>query len=165
MRGSFIGPVVDDVTDSADSSLFERAPYALWEVDLSDLVPWMEERRKEGVEDLLKYFARDPRASQRAAAQVVVKSANAMGRQMAGVPTVHLMLGKLDVLIGHETKEVFARLLAAVYRGERDIQIDGRARDVPGAPFDVLVTLKLPEGTSKWDSVIIGFVEIGRRSE
>jgi len=153
------------VTETGDNPEFENAVNALWELDLTDLAPWMDERREEGIEDLLVYFREDPRASQRAAGQIVVKAANARARQMAGVPTVHLMLGPLDVLIGQETKEIFAGILAAAYRGERDIELAGRARTVPGDPIDVQVRVGLPEDPLEWGSVMVEFEKIAPRAE
>jgi len=148
---------------TTDRRLFDRAPVALWELDLTGLVPWLEDLRARGVDDLEAVFADRPEARDECARRVRLRTANRAAVELAHAADVDEMRGPLDELVGQESMDVFTRFAEAIYRGERRVEVESAARAIDGTPLDVQATMWLPDDPAEWDSVLVGFVDITRR--
>jgi signal transduction histidine kinase len=144
-------------------SLFERAPVALWEEDISALRPAFDALRALGVTDLRRHFEEHPEFLREAASLVRIVDVNAAAVRMARVPDKSLLLGTLDRIFGRQNAGLLREELVAIFQGATTFEAEASNRTQRGERVDTLVTLVIPREGEDFDQLLVCTVDVTAR--
>ncbi|MCB2222789.1 MAG: PAS domain-containing protein [Actinobacteria bacterium] len=132
-------------TEGRDRFLFEHAPVALWDNDLTGVARWMQALRVQGVEDLRAHLALHPEALDEGIRAISTRRANRAVAALLGADDPSTLIGPIPPsLINDRTRTLFADQFAAMWDGRTvgEVEYSGPGHD--GASFRAVFTWAMP---------------------
>ena len=139
-------------SESRYRNLFESAPVAIWEEDLTAISDWFAGLRLTGVTDLAAHLAAHPGqvadATQMIRIRDVNRAAVVMNRAADKSRTASASLPRL---LTPDTHPAFAAELVGLWNGQRTLRLETHATRLNGEPMDVVMHLRVPEVAGQAD--------------
>ncbi|WP_439621974.1 PAS domain S-box protein [Gemmata sp.] len=132
-------------------NLFEAAPVAIWEEDMTGVADWFGGLRAAGVTDLAAHLAAHPHLAAAAIGMIRVRNVNQAAVAMNRAADKAELMASLPKLIGPETGPAFARELVGLWSGERALRIETRAVRLTGEPADIVLHVGVPNAGGRPD--------------
>jgi signal transduction histidine kinase/integral membrane sensor domain MASE1 len=133
-------------SESRYHNLFESAPVAIWEEDLTAVEEWFDSLRAAGVSDLAAHLAAHPGLVAVAARMIRVRDVNLAGVQMHRAAGKAELLQNLDRVFVPSTHAAMHDSLIALWKGRRTIRTECRVGRLDGGYAEQIVHLRVPEG-------------------
>jgi signal transduction histidine kinase/CheY-like chemotaxis protein len=127
-------------------NLFESAPVAIWEEDLTAVAEWFESLRAVGVRDLAAHFASHPALVSMMGRMIRVRDVNRAGVQMHRAAGKTELLQNLDRVFLPSTHAAIHDALIALWNGRRTVRMECRVGRLDGGYAEQIVHLRVPEG-------------------
>ncbi len=143
-------------------NLFEAAPVAIWEEDMTGIADWFAEMRAAGVTDLASHLDANPHLATEAIHLIRVRNVNQAAVTMNRAADKTELLASLPKLIGPETGGAFATELVGLWNGESALRIETRATRLNGEPNDIVLHLGVPNagGRPDFSRVVVLAVDV-----
>ncbi|EMI57152.1 PAS domain S-box protein [Rhodopirellula sallentina] len=103
----------DQATDSY-YAFFENSPVPLWEDNYSHIKDFIEERRREGVENFREYFRENPDAVKTCADLLQIVDVNFAAMRLHGAESKEMLLANLSAVFTEDAFRVFEEQLVAI---------------------------------------------------
>lgn len=135
-------------------TIFNAAGLAIWEGDWSAAQTLL---RRGG--------ALDAAAIDRIARTVVIRDANDAAARMFALPDRSALIGSM--LLAHYTpaaEAALGRVLAALVRGDREIEEETQFRTAAGETIDVVLRVTLPSDADGWSRVLVMALDVTERN-
>ena len=98
--------------------LFENSPLAIVEFDNTQLVPWLDQRRAEGVKDLAAYFNEHPEARMDAIQRLPLLDANEATLKLLGASSKQELIARLKEMFTENTIATRCDIIVRIWNGE-----------------------------------------------
>jgi signal transduction histidine kinase len=144
-------------------SLFERAPVALWEEDISGVRAAFAALRAQGIVDLRRHFDEHPEFLRHAARLVRIVDVNQAAVRMARVPDKNVLLDTLNRIFGRQNPELLRDELVAIFEGAASFEAEATNRTGRGERVDTQVTLVIPPEGEGADHLLVCTVDVTAR--
>ena len=141
-------------TESRYFNLFESAPVAIWEEDLTAIAEWFDSLRAVGVTDLAAHLAAHPGLVAVAARMIRVRDVNQAALQMHRAADKAELLQGLDRVFLPTTHAAIHGSLIALWNGRRTVRMECRVGRLDGTLADQIVHLRIPEGESGFSRAV-----------
>lgn len=146
--------------------LFEHAPISLWEQDFSAIKTFFDGLRRQGVQELSRYFDENPDQIEACIARIKVVNVNLQTLAMFGVGTKEAMLANLDKFFRDEMRVHFRDELLALWAGRLSWSGEGVNYTLAGQPLDILLSWRiLPDSAETWKQVLVSIEDITARKQ
>ncbi|HUR53133.1 MAG TPA: PAS domain S-box protein, partial [Gemmataceae bacterium] len=146
--------------------LFENAPVAIWEEDLTAVGDWFGRLRAAGVTDLAAHLEGNPDDVTAAVGMIRVRDVNRAAVEMHRAADKAELTADLLRLFTPATLAAFADELVALWGGARHIRLDTPTRTLGGGEIDAVLHFHIPEIDGRADLtkvVLIAFDVTGQR--
>jgi signal transduction histidine kinase len=124
-------------------AIFESAPVAMWELDLSGVVAWLAAR---GISDraALDAAAHGADLIAQAAAHGRVLDVNEQARALLGGAAKETLVGPLSGLLGRGLGPAWRAIVRAILDGDEALEVESTLAPATGEARDVLVSVRIP---------------------
>jgi PAS domain S-box-containing protein len=112
--------------------LFENSPLAIVEFDNTELVPWLNQRRAEGVVDLAAYFNEHPAARMDAIQRLPLLDANEATLKLLGASSKEELISRLREMFTENTIATRCDIIVRIWNGEFAMEGEIEARRLDG---------------------------------
>lgn len=147
-----------------DTLFFEDAPVSLWLEDFSAVKALFDGWRAAGVEDVEAYFRDTPAALESCAKAIRILAVNRRTLQLFKARDLAHLTANLDKVFRADMREVHARNMIALWRGETTYSGEGPNYTLDGERIDVLVHARIVTGhEADWSRAIIALEDISAR--
>jgi len=133
-------------SESRYHNLFESAPVAIWEEDLTAVEEWFDSLRGTGVRDLAAHLAAHPGLIAVAARMIRVRDVNQAGVLMHRAASKAELISNLDRVFLPSTHAAIHDSLIALWSGRRTVRMECRVGRLDGSCAEQIVHLRVPEG-------------------
>jgi len=132
-------------------NLFEAAPVAIWEEDMTAIGTWFASLRAAGVTDLAAHLTAHPQLVKETIQLIRVRDVNQAAITMNRAADKAELLSNLPKLLGAESHAAFATELIGLWNGERTLRIETRAVRLNGDQADIVLHLGVPNAGGEPD--------------
>ena len=132
-------------------NLFESAPVAIWEEDLTAIAEWFDSLLRQRRHRSRGPSHRESRSSRLVARMIRVRDVNWAAVAMNRAADKTELMGNLHRLFIADTLGAFSRELVAIWNGERILRIEGRSARLDGTSADIVLHLRIPERAGQPD--------------
>ena len=132
-------------SESRYRNLFESAPVAIWEEDLTAVSDWFAGLRLTGVTDLAAHLAANPGQVAAATQMIRIRDVNRAAVVMNRAADKAELAASLPRLLTPDTHVAFAAELVGLWNGQRTLRLESHATRLNGEPMDVVLHLRVPE--------------------
>lgn len=144
--------------DDRYRTMFDRAPVALWDQDFSQLFPYFENLRAQGVSDIRGYFADRPDELGTALSLVNIRDVNDYTVALFEAESKAELLRDISAIFLPETYEFFSEEAAALWDGHTRFERELLLKSLKGNPVITFVTV-VWEGVQA-DRTLVGMTDI-----
>ncbi|MEE9183826.1 MAG: response regulator [Acidimicrobiia bacterium] len=117
--------------------LFDMAPIALWEQDVTLLGEWLHDLRSKGVEDIVAHMEAHPELIEEVLDRIVVTDVNQAAAELVGVENRHQLLGRIQSeTVTLDSHPSFIAQLAAIWEGRTRMTTEFVGHSVGGDRWD-----------------------------
>lgn len=139
-------------------ALFEEAPIAFWEGDLSAVMERVLALRSTGAVDLAAHFARHPDEARECFSQVRSRAVNHAAVALFRATSAGQLLDRLGELLPAELQRKACDGLVALAEGQRKFEVRGRFLALDGMELQLSSRLSVLAGHEKgYDQILISF--------
>ncbi|RLE24448.1 MAG: hypothetical protein DRJ08_00880 [Acidobacteria bacterium] len=142
--------------------LFETSAVSIWVEDFSAVRAMLDKLKDEGVDDPDIYFKEHPEFVKKAAKAIRILDINRETLRMYGAKSKEELFSSLDVVFSAPSYRGFAKMLAALFRGERLIRYEEVNRKLTGLDIYVLISVTVDE-SEDFSRLIVSLVDITER--
>ncbi len=147
-------------------SLFHELPIPLIQEDLSQVKQYLDDLRRDGVEDWQSYFDAHPQQVIACAGLVRIIEVNDRALQFYGAESVDALRNDLPTLLGEEGLAIFQKELITFAQGHTVFEHEATNRTLQGRKLHILVEISIaPRHESTWDKVIATSVDLTERKQ
>ena len=150
-RDQFVGAIMDvtaqkkslialEQSEQRYRHLFNRMPIAMWQIDATRLVELFNERRREGITDLDRYFDENPDFLKICMESMIYVEANERGAQLFGARSVDDFVGVSIAGTWAHSADTFRRAMLSRFRGDTNFEEETKMATQDGRVIDVLFT-------------------------
>ena len=146
-------------------NLFDRVPSALWIEDFTAVADWLDELKRDGVEDLAWHLGRNPELVKHAFGLITVTEVNAGAVDLVEAEGVDQLLGRMDPEIYRpETRRSVEAQLLAIWNGETRMRTDVAGTTFTGRDIDCVMRWTVPvvDGQSDLSKVLVSLVDVSQ---
>jgi signal transduction histidine kinase len=144
-------------------SIFDLAPVALWEEDLSAARGALDALKAQGVVDLRRHLDERPELLLHVASLVRILDVNQAAVRMTGVPHKRYLLGTLDQIFGGESLDLLRDELVAIFEGAASFDAEATSRTFQGERLETHVTLVIPRDGEGFENLLVCTVDVTAR--
>jgi PAS domain S-box-containing protein len=138
-------------TEARFRNLFEAAPVAIWEEDLSAVGGWFDRLRAAGVTDLRAHLAARPDEVAAAVGMIRVRAVNRAAVEMNAARDAADLVANLPRLFTPSALASVVDILAGLWDGRTTVRAENRAVRLDGTPIDLVLRLAVPEAGGRPD--------------
>ncbi len=131
--------------------LFDRMPVSVWEQDLSEVGQWLDELRRDGIQDLSAYLAQHPEAIRQAQKRLVVRGVNQATYELFGADNLDRLKALLRDPHHAPPPEPWRLKLETIWAGQGSAEMETYCYTVDGRKIDVLFRLEIPQVDGQLD--------------
>lgn len=146
-------------------TIFESAGIPIWEDDYSEFMASIENLKRKGITDFIKYFTEHPEFIEQAAGMIRITGVNAAAMKLMGATTKSQLIGTLDTVLFSQPSNRFIDDVLALTDGRRHIERESELFTLLGERRDVWVTINLPERAKGYDRVLVSTLDITERKQ
>jgi PAS domain S-box-containing protein len=143
--------------------IFEAAGVSIWDADFTLVKHELDALKAAGVTDVAAHLELHPALVDRLIDLVRVVDMNQATLEMFRAPSREALLGSLRAIFDPTTRDLFARELIAMSRGETRFDAEGRVRALTGERLDVLVSITFPAPHESFEHVLMILTDITLR--
>ncbi|MCE9565321.1 MAG: PAS domain S-box protein [Planctomycetes bacterium] len=132
-------------------NLFEAAPVAIWEEDLTGIADWFATLRASGIVDLDAHLVAHPDLVTDAVKLIRVRDVNQAAVAMNRAADKAELVSNLSKLLGSESSAAFSAELVGLWNGERALRLETRSVRLTGEPTDVVLHVGVPNDGGRPD--------------
>ena len=142
--------------------LFESAPMSIWEEDFSGVKAYLDQRKKDGIQNFEQYFDQNPEELIECIKRVKITNINQRAVELHRAESKRSLLStNLYRIFTDDSVNTFKKVLLAFINGETVFQGEGLVKRLDGTEFYQSVYCRLLEkNQSNWEQVIIATEEI-----
>lgn len=169
-RGREIIETSADVTeqrlmDRRYQGIFNAAGFAIWEADWSVIRRAILTLKQQGVTDLAAHLLGAPDLVRQMVRDVTILDINAVAVRLFKAESREDLIGhSLARSFTPATEAAFARALAAVDGGARQVELETLYQTLTGEPVEVLIRVTVPDSDGNWDRVLITALDLTERN-
>jgi len=169
-RGREIIETSADVTeqrlmDRRYQGIFNAAGFAIWEADWSVIRRAILTLKQQGVTDLEAHLLGAPDLVRQMVRDVTILDINAVAVRLFKAESREDLIGQsLARSFTPATEAAFARALAAVDGGARQVELETLYQTLTGEPVEVLIRVTVPDSDGNWDRVLITALDLTERN-
>lgn len=143
------------------SDLWEVLPSALWELDFSRTLEWIEEQECESADEFKRVVRKDPDALAKCLDRLRVLRTSAGAAALVGASSLEECVRRSSELLTAESKADFLRVLMAAFRNERDVHLETAMMTCGREPIDVRVHWRfLPNADGRLERAVVSVVDM-----
>jgi len=136
-------------SESRYQNLFESAPVAIWEEDLTAVAEWFDSLRASGVTELATHLTTNPGLLAVTVRMIRVRDVNEAGIQMHRAGSKDELLQNLDRVFTPETLSAVREILLALWSGHSTVRVECRVGRLDGTHAEQIIHLRVPAGDGK----------------
>jgi PAS domain S-box-containing protein len=144
-------------------TIFNTMPVSIWEEDFSAVQAALRDLESQGVKDLRAYLDEHPEFIDQVVEMIEVKDVNAHTLKMFGAETKEEILGSLDTVFIPETREILRDEILAIHQGRDYFEGETVNNNLQGEKLHVLLTMTIPSGEERLDSILVSMMDITER--
>ncbi|QGJ70012.1 Hypothetical protein PBC10988_17010 [Planctomycetales bacterium 10988] len=146
-------------------NLFERIPISVWEEDWSEIEPWLEFLRKQGVVDLRHYLQQHPEEREIPLRSVRIRDVNDASVSLFQAQSQSHLRESYRELFQGKQFEHFLYKLIMVWEGKSRWEFECRSYTFLGKPLELLTRVYIPlnDGCLDLSNVIVAKADITER--
>lgn len=144
-------------------NMFVALAASFWELDFSPVTPLLRDLRKQGVKDLMGYFAAHPHVVREMMRATRVIDVNDQTVALFGRGDKAELLGNVDPFWPDASLQVYAASVVASIRGAPGFSAETRLRRLDGTEFDGLFTVSFPPDGVATSKFLIAVIDISER--
>ncbi|MBI9045594.1 MAG: PAS domain S-box protein [Anaerolineaceae bacterium] len=141
-------------------SLFEDAPIALWEEDITFLNTYLKDLGSVEVEDINGYFQKHPELMRKFLENRTIRDMNQEALVLFEARNRYVLREFLENVDRPELHHIFQELIEAYIIGKSELRIEAILYSMQGNPIHVIMNVNLPDLKRDSNVVIISCVDI-----
>lgn len=161
--------VVEEALKESESryrSLFEDSPISLWEEDCSDIAKYVDNLRRDGIEDFSKYFDDHTEDVIRCAGLMKIVDVNNASLSMFKSSTKEGLLKSLYNVFTEKSFIIFKEQLIAVSQGKTTNESEASLKTLTGKEFPVNLKWSVAPGHEEtYSKVLVSIIDISQRKQ
>ncbi len=149
-----------------DDHVWEMIPSALWDLDFSGLLEWIDTKECRDAEELKQLMRNEPKALAECLGKLRVRRVSAGAVALAGAASVEECIRRSGELLTPESKADFLRVLMAAFRREKDVHLETAIVTCAREPRDVRVHWRFIESKDgRFHRAIVSVVDMTEERE
>jgi len=141
--------------------LVDNAEISIWDEDFSEVLPYMEEIRRAGVQDLRVHLAGNPHLVEEFARRLKINTVNAHTLKLFGAESEADFIDNLRRTLLAETRISLVDLLCAIWDGQEGYQGISRFRTLDGGrEVAVIVSMPIPKRAEDFRHIPVSHIDI-----
>ncbi|MEQ8517229.1 MAG: PAS domain-containing protein [Chromatocurvus sp.] len=140
--------------------LFDHAPVALYEEDLSDLLAALDSLRASGISDVRRYLTEWPDEVDRLASLIRVLQVNPAAVALFAVHSRTELLGPMNHHFSDSARRMFIEEMAAIWRGDQSFQAETTFIRGDGSSVDAIIAVPIPQSAEAAQHVSVSLVDM-----
>ncbi len=141
-------------------AIFEDAPVAIWEEDISEVWKILKGLRDHGVRNVVAHLKEHFELLREAAARIRIVNANRAAVALFGAQDKRELLGPLGRVLPWGTFQTLQEQLVAIAEGRSFFQTETTGKTLAGRQLNCLVSLSIPRDTSKNTHLLVCSMDI-----
>ncbi|NOQ24196.1 MAG: PAS domain S-box protein [Bacteroidales bacterium] len=129
-------------------NLFNQNPISLWEGDISEILKFVEAKKKDGITAFIKYIDNNPEFVFDCASIIKVLKVNRATLDMFKVPSVEYLVANIAKMFTIRTIEIFKRVLVAAAEGETNFREETEFFNFKGEVLSVILQFSIIENSN-----------------
>ena len=129
-------------------NLFSKNPVSLWEEDFTEVIKLLDDKKKNGNIDLIKYLNDNPEFIFECATKIKVLNINQISLEMFKAPDKEYLINNLTKTFNKKTFETFKNVLVAVAEGKRIFREETEYLNLKGEVFSAIIQLSFIENSN-----------------
>ena len=155
-----------DLIAPRDEDLWALLPSAIWDVDFSEVLGWIEDQGCRDAKEFKRLVRNDPKALLECLNRTRVRRVSAGAVALVGASTEEECVRRTRELLTEESKADFLRVLMAAFRKERDVHLETAIATCALEPRDVRVHWRfIPDEAGQFSRAIVAVVDMSDERE
>lgn len=136
-------------------------PSALWDLDFSGPLAWIEAQGCRDADEFKRLVRNDPRALDECLDRIGIDRVSAGAVSLVGAASARECIRRSAELLTAESKADFLRVLMAAFRGERDVHLETAIVTCAREPRDVRVHWRfVPDDAQRFQRALVSVVDM-----
>jgi len=153
-------------SEAPRGDLWESLPSALWELDFSATLEWIEAQGCQSADEFKRLMRKNPDALAKCLDRMRVLRASSGAAALVGAAGLEECVRRSEELLTAESKADFVRVLMAAFRNERDVHLETAMMTCGREPIDVRVHWRfLPTTEGRFERAIVSVVDMTAERE
>lgn len=144
-----------DQIQSKYQNLFFKNQVAIWEEDYSGVFQELHKLKEMGIDSITDYFNRNEGEVERLAAMVSINEINHATLTLFNASSRNDFIDHINEITNHQTLDVFAAQVEAIWKGENQFQADATYQTLDGNTIHVHLYMPIPEHVADYDHIPI----------
>jgi signal transduction histidine kinase len=145
-------------------TLFEESPISLWEEDFSNIKNWIDEKKREGINDLGVYLRDYPEDVRGCASMAKVIHINHATIALFGAASSREFCEGLSMIFSAESLDAFCEEIVALSRGETEFEKEIPLRTLQGEKKIVIMKVTVVPGYEQtFSRIFVSVIDITQR--
>jgi two-component system cell cycle sensor histidine kinase/response regulator CckA len=150
-----------ELTPAPDERIWSILPSALWDLDFSGPLAWIEAQGCRNADEFKRLVRNDPEALGECLARVRIEHVSAGAVSLVGAASAEECMRRSSELLTAESKADFLRVLMAAFRGERDVHLETAIVTCAREPRDVRVHWRfVPGKDERFERALVSVVDM-----
>ncbi|MEM7435319.1 MAG: ATP-binding protein [Myxococcota bacterium] len=129
----------DPTTAPSDESLWSILPSAVWEIDFTAVLAWIEAQGSEDAAAFKRLVRHEPEALTECLSRTRVTRVSAGAIALVGASSAEEAIRRMPEILTEESKADFLRILLAAFRNEQDVRLETAITTCALEPRDLRV--------------------------
>ncbi|MGD8826274.1 MAG: ATP-binding protein [Myxococcales bacterium] len=148
-------------TPDPDDRIWSLLPNALWDLDFSGPLAWIESQGCEDADEFKRLVRNDPRALDACLDRIGIDRVSAGAVSLVGAASAEECIRRSSDLLTAESKADFLRVLMAAFRGEHDVHLETAIVTCAREPRDVRVHWRfVPDDEGRFERALVSVVDM-----
>lgn len=157
---------LDDSVCARDDDLWSVLPSALWDVDFSEVLDWIDAQHCRDAEGFKRLVRNQPKALTECLSRTRVRRVSGGAVVLVGASSAEEAVRRMPDILTEESKADFLRILLAAFRGERDVYLETAITTCALEPRDVRVHWRfVPDARRRFTKAIVYAVDMSAERE
>lgn len=143
-------------------TIFENASVSLWEEDFTQVMEWVDQKKREGVTNFNTYFDEYPASLKELTRKIIVKDVNNAALKMYHSNSKDELRNSLDKIVPDASLSQFKHEILAFINGDPYFEGETINRTLTGEKLNALVTTNIPVETGDYSRVLVSLTDITR---
>ncbi|MDS7595406.1 ATP-binding protein [Agrobacterium tumefaciens] len=145
-------------------SIFEQSQVALWERDYSLVASFLQDIKRNGVDDFRSYALANPDMMAEAVSRIRTVAANEAARELLGLKSDEPLPVSLFPYVSTDSESML-EMLDCIFHGRSKFQGKCYITSRDGVEREVLLSLRFPDDPGSYHRVAVGMLDITQREK